>query len=157
LAAVGSHVASDAPRCRAVDFRVSLGPRVSEATGQHTLILQLRNSGSACTFDGYPQLSFVDASGSIPFVVRHVGDMMITARPPRSFVVRRRGVAYPAVNKYRCDVGPVRTPTALQLGSLAVSLARTPRELAWCGHGDPGSVVDVTPFEPTMAATRRHA
>jgi hypothetical protein len=68
---------------------------------------------------------------------------MITGRRPRPFVVRRGGAAYVAVNKYRCDLGPVRTATALQIDSLTVSLAAFPREIAWCGHGDPGSVLDL--------------
>jgi hypothetical protein len=128
---------------------------VSEATGQHTVVLRLANPGGPCLLDGYPQVSLADRSGRIPFALRYVGDQMITGRRPRPFVVGGRDAAYLAVNKYRCDLGPVRTETALQIGPLTVSLAAVPREVAWCGHGDPGSVVDVTPFEPSIAATRR--
>jgi len=31
-----------------------------------------------------------------------------------------------------------------------------PRDWGYCGPGDPGSTVVVSPFEPTLAATLRH-
>jgi hypothetical protein len=65
--------------------------------------------------------------------------------------------AYELVNKYRCDLGsqmsaatirliPPDEWTALQLSSMGYI------SMDYCGPGDPGSTVYVSPVEPTFAA-----
>lgn len=130
---------------------------MSEKTGQHTLNFKLTNRGPACLLNGYPVVRFSDRSGLIPFRIRHGGDQMITGRGPQPFILRAMGSAVVAVNKYRCDLGNRRVPRSVRLGVAptqlrSVSLAASPRDMAWCGAGDPGSTVDVTPFEPTLRA-----
>lgn len=163
----GSPVAANpqrrsAPGCELSDFSVWLGPRISEATGQGTLDLRLTNTAGACVLDGYPRISFYDALGVIPFRIRDRGDQMITSGSPRPVLVRRYGTAFVALNKYRCDFGDRRTPKRLRIASgalrasaISVSLSAAPRDMSWCGRNDPGSTIDVTPFEPTRRALGR--
>jgi hypothetical protein len=86
---------------------------------------------------------------------------MITGHPPHPFSLANRATAVVVINKYRCDLGDRRTPSRLRLGlgsegrELALSLAPTTREMSWCGSGDPGSIIDTTPFEPSIQAARR--
>lgn len=163
-----ARTAAPAP-CRLSQFSVSLGPDVSEATGQHTLVLRLANNGSrACVLDGYPQLGLYDAAGAIPFVIRHGGDQMISSRPPKPVVLRPGGHAFVVMNKYRCDRGAVpggratrritissATPVA---GSASISfgdLHTIPMQYRipdYCGRGDPGSTLAVSPFVGTVRA-----
>ena len=139
--------------------RLSIAPGEgwSERTGQHTLTFVLTNRGtSACALDGYPRVELRDAKALLPFVIRHGGDQMLTNRAPTRvrFAPGRR--AYVAVNKYRCDRGDKRRPTQLVLvppgGGRRLSAPVTGWFFGWCGPGDPGSKVSVTPVEPTSRA-----
>ena len=136
---------------------LSNGPGWSEATGQHTLTFVLTNRGmSPCALDGYPRIEFRDRKGAIPFAIHHGGDQMLTAKPPRVVRVPPGGHAYVAVNKCRCDRGDVREPTKVVLTppgqTRALALPVTGWFFGWCGRGDPGSLVSVTPVEPTERA-----
>ena len=91
--------------CRLSRFAVTLGPDVSEATGQHTLALRLENRSVTCVLDGYPRVVLYDAGGVIPFVVRHGGDQMISSDPPKAITIPAGGHAFVVMNKYRCDRG----------------------------------------------------
>jgi hypothetical protein len=138
---------------------------VSEATGQHTLALRLVDRGSACTLKGYPAVWLEDRAGAIPFAIHRGGDQMVTSRPPALVTLRRGGAAVVALNHYRCDLGNRRSATVVRLGlpgtSRAASLALTVRDpyrrLDWCGPGDPGSTMSVSPFEPTLRAALRRS
>jgi hypothetical protein len=147
--------------CQPSQLHAALGPLVSEATGQHTLIVTLSNTGRRCVLDGYPTLAFYDASGRLPFRVLHRGDQMITGRLPHPVRLARGATAVVMINKYRCDLGGRRTPSRLTLGlarggdGVAVSLPPTARDMSWCGAGDPGSTIDTTPFEPSVRAAGR--
>lgn len=144
--------------------RLSLAPEPgfwSEATGQHTLGFVLTNRGPrACTLDGYPKLEFRDAKGRVPFVIHRGGDQMLTNRPPGRVRFAPGHHAYVAVNKYRCDRGDKRDPTEVLLvppgGGTRLSAPVRDRFTGWCGQGDPGSVVSVTPVEPTLRALSAH-
>jgi hypothetical protein len=151
---------SDAP-CRAAQLRLALGPGISEATGQHTLALRLVNRGHDCVLDGYPLVSVHDRSGAIPFTMRNGGDQMITNRRPRPVLVRTSASAVVLLNNYRCDLGGRRTASSVRLllpkpqasrGTLVLKLSSTARTVSWCGYGDPGSTLTVSPFEPTIRA-----
>jgi Protein of unknown function (DUF4232) len=144
------------------NLSVRLAAQVSPATGAHPIGLRLVNQGAPCTLKGYPVVLLRDAKGVIPFVYRHTGDMMVTSRPPRRISLRSGGSAYVLLDKFRCDLGAVRTGTRVQVG-LAGSTARS-RPLALdgmrislCKRGIPseGRVVVVSPFEPTLRATLR--
>jgi uncharacterized protein YceK len=155
------------PPCRLSQFDVSVGPYVSEATGQHTLALRLANRGSqTCAFDGYPRVTVYDAAGVIPFVITH-HDQMISSRLPKPVVVRPSGRAFVVINKYRCDSGAVpgtRTrritisAATRAVGSASITfgdLHTIPmpyRVPDYCGKGDPGSTLAVSPFVGTVRA-----
>jgi hypothetical protein len=142
--------------CRSSRLRVVLGPLVSEATEQNTVIVEFRNvSATTCDLRGYPSIVLSDSSGSVlPFGYRHGGDQMLTSRPPGLVVLRPGEVAYAAFNKNSCVMyasrsavgGNVTPPGSSQ--PLALDL-RHYRILDYCPAGDPGHVVDVSPVEPT--------
>src|SRR5690242_14749218 len=95
--------------CSASSFSIRSSGPISEPTGQHTLSFALRNNGRAgCSLYGYPTVAFYDRAGKIPFGIWHGGDQVVTARKPRRFVVQPGRAAFIALNKYRCDLGPVR-------------------------------------------------
>jgi hypothetical protein len=161
----GASAASRPPTCTIGRLRLALGPHVSEATGQHTLALRLVNRGSTCSLDGYPALWLEDQSGRVPFVIRRGGDQMVNSRRPAPVRLRLGGAAIVALNHYRCDRGPVRSATVVRLGlpgtsraaSLALAVTDPYLRPAWCGPGDPGSIVSVSPFEPTLRAALRRS
>jgi hypothetical protein len=147
--------------CSAQQLAIAVGPEQTEATGQHTVTYRLRNVGtSACALAGYPQIALRDAAGTLPFRITHRGDQMITARRPVPFGLRARGVAFFALNKYRCDRGDLRRARTLRLtlgGRTATAPVPRAADIAYCGRGDPGTSVAVSPFELTLrAALRRH-
>lgn len=96
----------DVSACRASDLRISLGPTPSEATGQHTVDIDLQNRrGRACSIDGYPEIRLFDPHGrELSFRYSHDGDQMIPKQQPARLVVRPGGHARFAFNKYRCDL-----------------------------------------------------
>jgi hypothetical protein len=150
-------------------FAVTLGPDVSEATGQHTLALRLANRGSAtCVLDGYPRVALYDAAGVIPFVVRLGGDQMISARPPKPVEIAPDRRAFVVMNKYRCDRGAAPgsrgtrririSSDARAAGSAWISfgirqaIPMPDRIPDYCGRGDPGSTLTVSRFVGTVRA-----
>jgi hypothetical protein len=108
--------------------------------------------------NGYPAIALVDTHGRIPFTMKRGGDAMITSRASRAVAVRPGRAAFALVNKYRCDLGDLRVAIRIELGlggnGVKRRALRIPRgfDLAYCGKGDPGSTVHVSPFEPSVAA-----
>jgi hypothetical protein len=150
--------------CRMSQFAVALGPRISEATGQHTLALRLVNRTAAgCVLMGYPDVKTYDRVGSIPFLIRHGGDQMITSHRPEVVVVRSNRAVFVLLNHYRCDLGGLRGATRVSIGlpgaprveTASVRITNPYRGLDYCGKGDPGSTLTVSPFEPTVRAALR--
>lgn len=148
--------------CSPAGVSLTWGGQISEATGQNTLGLYLTNkSGATCHMVGYPGVSFIDSNGApIPFVYRRGGDQMVTSKAPQIVNLPAGAIAYVELNKYRCDLGVKDLPTTLDLilpntsASLTLPLT-TPGQpgIPYCGPGDPGSIVDITPVEPTAQAT----
>ena len=151
-----------ASACRMPQFALHLGPYVSEATGQHSLALKLVNrSGSVCFFDGYPSVSLRDRTGVLPFVITHRGDQMVTSHRPTRFLVAPGRSAFVLLNHYRCDHGGLRGAARVIIGvaethpaaAIVLKVTDPYRTLSYCGAGDPGSTVAVSPFAPTLRAT----
>lgn len=146
--------------CRIQQFTVSVGPRISEATGQHTLALRLRNHGDTCTIYGRPALWFKDAHGLIPFGLRIGTDQMIAAPYPLPVKVRSDGSAWIVINHYRCDLGDKRAANVVRIGlqdatysnATDVTIGNPYQRVDYCGKGDPGSTITVAPFEPSLRA-----
>jgi hypothetical protein len=149
--------------CRIQQFTFAIGPRISEATGQHTLALRLTNRGSACTLFGTPALWFEDAHGRIPFQLRTGSDQMIAATYALPVQVRRGGSAWVVINHYRCDLGDKRAAGVIRIGLQPAAPANTVRvvirspyeQVDYCGKGDPGSTITIALFEPTLASAFR--
>jgi hypothetical protein len=163
--AASTHLAAVSP-CHLSQFAVTLGPYVSEATGQHTLPLRLENRGSVtCVLDGYPRVALYDANGVIPFVVKRGGDQMISSDPPKPFKIPPDGRAFVVINKYRCDRGPLRGTRQVRIssdrqasGSASITF-EDPHNVPtayripdYCGRRDPGSTLTVSPFVGTLRA-----
>ena len=139
-------------------MQAGLGPEVPEPTGQHTLTFVLTNtSKQPCELFGYPGVALLDDSGQeIPFTYAHSGDQVVTSRSPRQVELQPSEAAYITINKYRCDVGDrekVHTVELLVPGAaspIQLALSPTAMTFAYCGPGDPGSVVSVSPIAATM-------
>jgi hypothetical protein len=137
--------------------------QVSEATGQNSRMLSFTNvAATPCSLFGYPGIEVLDAAGqSLPLVYRQTGDQMVTSRPPATVIVAPGGVAYAMINKYRCDAGDQQIGRTLVVGlpggthTLVARIGRSPG-FSYCGQGDPGSVVSISPFEPTASSTSAH-
>lgn len=146
--------------CETSQLRLGLGQRVSEATGQHTLSMTLTNvSRSACSLFGYPDVTLADAGGHVlAFRYEQRGDLMITGHAPSRVDVAPGNVAYVTINQYRCDLGDkavARTLALVPPGSstpLRLHLPKYPI-LGYCGAGQPGSTVDISPVEASFQAT----
>lgn len=143
---------SPRPLCQSSDLRLSLGPRVSEATGQNTLILVLRNTADhECTLRGYPTIEAGSAEGKLlPFRYRHGSDMMLRHVTPATVSLSPDRPAYVVINKYRCDSGDLATATHLHITPPGASAPAGVHlggrgGMPWCGLGDPGSTVTVSP------------
>ena len=150
--------------CRSSDLDLETGPPVSEPTGQHTVSLALTNrSPQACSLFGYPQVMLLDSSGqALPFEYRHQGDQVVTSAAPKQIDLAPGAVAYVTLNKYRCDLGDQAVVSSLQLllpgdrTALDLSLPSGSGVFGFCGAGDPGSIVSISPLEATFGATLSH-
>src|SRR5271154_1240897 len=150
-------------RCLSSQLRLSTGPRMSEATQQNTLLLLLTNvSGARCSLQGYPDIALSASTGTpLPFTYRRGGDQMLTSAPPTGLWLRPGAVAYLALKK---QTGIVRQTVIAQRirvippGDRQPLTARLPRYpmLGYCGPGDPGHVIDITPAEPSIRAVLGH-
>jgi hypothetical protein len=163
LAATAQGRQSLAASCRISQLRVALGPDLTAPTGQHPLALRLVNrGGAACVLDGYPVIELLDERGRIPFTSRHDGNLTLTSKRPKRVIVRPGGRAFVALSKYRCDLGDIRLARELRVHLpggrprrwAALGIPRA-SDIAFCGKGDPGSLVSVSPFEPTLRAVLR--
>jgi len=147
-------------QCSAGQLAVGWGGRVSEATGQHTVSLTITNiSTNGCYLSAYPQVALVDRAGrALPLQYQTTGDQMVTSAPPGHVDLLPQALAYVTVNKYRCDTGDLMQATDLWFtppgltSPFDVSLAGNV-SMDYCGHGDPGSIVHISPVEPDFSAT----
>jgi hypothetical protein len=149
--------------CQRSELAIAPGPDISPPTGQRPLTLRVINRGrSRCRLYGYPTIELRDRAGRIPFLIRNGGDQVVTSRRPTRVFVAVGRAAFVVLNKYRCDLGEVRTARVLRLGLRRVSdrsstslPLRHRREISYCGKGDPGSIVSVSPFAPTLERALR--
>jgi Domain of unknown function (DUF4232) len=164
LIAGGSSAAQSAPaaECRMSQIAITLGPYISEQTEQHTLALRLVNRGTQmCVFFGYPRVTFYDARGVLPFLIRH-HDQMISVRRPKTVQVRPGGAAFLVLNKNACTIRSSRLATVLNIATprpaTGVASFRFPRHMPFPYRdpdfcpGDIGSLIAISPFVPTVRA-----
>ena len=145
-------------RCATAQLTLVEDPElVSEKTGQRTALVDLTNHGAnMCFLDGYPGVSLLDASGRVlPLQSVWHGDQMVTPAKPHRVDLSPGATAYFAVNQYRCDTTDLARATAIRVyppdnsASLTSPLRPDGRTLSYCGPGDPGSVLAVSPIEDT--------
>lgn len=157
----GGIASAHTPGCRISQLRVSLGPELSPPTGQNPLAARLTNRGSkTCLLRGYPAVALVNETGRVlPFAIRKSGDQVVTSRPPVDVRVQAGRSAWIVLNKYRCDRGDVQLARAVRIG--LPGAPRTDRlilaipqgwNIGYCGKGDPGSTLHVSPVEPNLRA-----
>jgi Protein of unknown function (DUF4232) len=144
------------PACRPSQLQLTAGPRISEATEQHTLLLVFRNiSATACHLQGYPGVALADSAGRrLSFTYRRGGDQMLTSATPAPVRLPPGGLAYSALNKNAC-VSFTQTSAARaevtppgQHEPMVLTLPHYPL-LDYCGAGDPGHTIDIAPVGPT--------
>ena len=140
---------------------LDLGPRVVPKTMELPLLLELVNRGRApCTLEGYSRVQLRSSSGALyAFSYRDHGDAEVTAGRPRLVTLRPGGAAWVLLNKTPC-IGNVAGRLARQVwlqapatkGYLRLRLSNVVF-FDYCGPGDPGHTIDISPVEPTAAAT----
>ena len=154
-------VVVDAP-CSSSQLVLRPGPLVREPTGRHSLSLSLVNtSPSACELVGYPIVALVRAGGRpLAFDYRHERGQVVTGAPPAPVEIAPGRVAHATIDEYRCDRSSVDTAAIVELtppgAGEPLSLPVPDSRLGYCGPDDPGSVVDVSPVEPTQGDTLSH-
>ena len=145
-------------RCSASQLAVApQGGPFSEPTGQHSVALIITNtSTSGCYLSGYPQVAFFDSAGrTLPFQYQTTGDQVVTSAPPEHVDLAPRGRAFVTINKYRCDTTDLMQSSDLRFtgpgatSSWDIAIAG----IDYCGPGDPGSIVHISPVEPNFMAT----
>ena len=101
----------------------------------------------------------MDSSGHVlPLQYRRTGDQVVTSTPPGHVDIAPAATAYVTVNKYRCDTSDLMSATAVRLippddfSWLQLSIIDNV-SMDYCGAGDPGSTVYVSPVELSSAAT----
>ena len=147
--------------CAAGGLVLKLGVRVVPKTMQLPLLLELVNRGEgACTLAGYPRVQLRSSSGALyGFSYRDRGDAEVTGTRPGVVTLRPGGGAWVLLNKTAC-LGNVDGRLAREVwlmapgtkGFLRLRLANVVF-FDYCGPGDPGHTIDVSPLEPTAAAT----
>lgn len=112
-----------------------------------------------CFLFGYPGISLVDVQGRVlPLDYSWTGDQVVTSRPPVHVDLPPGGLAYVTVNKYRCDTQDLIQASTVRLippdnfTALSMSIADNV-SMDYCGEGDPGSVLHISPVEPSQEAT----
>ncbi len=142
-------------------MELALGREVPEPTGQHTLSFSLTNRAKrACSVFGYPSVALLNPAGQeLPFVYQRSGDQVVTSQPPQRAELQPGDTAYLTINKYRCDLGDQDQAKIVELSlpgnalRLQVVLPPTAMSFAYCGPGDPGSTVSVSPLSATFGDT----
>jgi hypothetical protein len=130
---------------------------LSEKTGQHTAAFALRNTGPACTLEGYPTVVLTDGAGrTLPFRYHRGGDQMITFKPPGLVTLPSQGTAYFAINKYRCDIRASAVARVVHVtlpgasGRVSLRLHRYPI-IDFCNEA-PSRIVSVSPIVTKLAS-----
>jgi hypothetical protein len=131
---------------------------------QNSLALTLTNRSSApCYLFGYPTVTQFDRSGrALPFDYRRAGDIVVTSRPPTRVELSPGTTAYVTIDKFTCAFDEDGVTSRIELTPpddtlpVATALPRDAITLGYCGPGDRGTEVYVSPVEPTSQDTFAH-
>jgi hypothetical protein len=157
LTATGPDGDAQSIGCSAAHLELTQGPRWSEATGQHTLLVEIVAGSGSCLVEGFPVVTLVGATGrELPFTYTHRGDQMLPDLEPHPVTIRPGHPAFVALNKYRCDFHATDGAQVVRLTlpgptlTLALRLATSYPSLDYCTEA-PSLQVAVTP----VVASRR--
>ena len=150
-------------RCSPAQLQLIRQGLVSEATEQLTWVIGVRNTAATgCSLDGYPGIALLDSHETrLPYNFRTGGDQMLTSAAPAPVWLPPRGTAYFGINKNACIARDIDLATVIRVippgarSALTLS-APSQRIMDYCGRGVVGSVVDITPVEPDIAAVFGH-
>lgn len=155
----GTTASGDTATCEKTQLQLAAGPDLSPATGQNPDALRITNRGPRCVLAGYPVVRFTSPAGAaLPFRLSDSGDSMVTGRHAGRVVVAHGGTAWVVLNKYRCDLGDRARVAGIEVRLAGGGVVGTvPPRASWgyCGPGDPGSTVHVSPFEPRLLGALR--
>ena len=141
------------PTCGLDQVLIARTEGMSEKTQQHTTAFLLANvSSRTCRLDGYPSLALLDGRGrALSFVYPRRSDQMITAARPVEVRLAPRQSAFFAFNKNVCVGHTNRYARTLRVvlpgGQSRWTVDLGPRAVDYCGGGDPGHVITVSPVE----------
>jgi hypothetical protein len=161
LASLASATAgASGEHCTTSALALRQGPRVVPHTMELPVALEIVNDGHvACTLAGYPHVALLSSSGAVyPFAYRDGGDVEVTGHHPATVTLRPKGAAFVLINKSPC-IASVNGRLARQVrltppgGAGALTLRSLGGVfLDYCGMGDPGHHVDVSPVEASLSA-----
>jgi hypothetical protein len=143
--------------CTSEALAVRSAEPLSPPTGRSPLALGFVNGGPAsCSVDGYPDLTLLDADDNVlPFEQHHGGGMVVGAATPSRIDVPPGGTVYVVIDKYRCDLAAIADVETIHLGlpddGGMITVPSDDHRYAFCGAGDPGSTIDVSPFGLSIA------
>jgi hypothetical protein len=146
-AGCGGHRSANA--CPGARLTAAQGSLVSEKTGQHTLLLEVRDRSAPCTIEGVPRVQLLDGRGKeLGFSYTHAGDQMIPPARPRPVRLAPGRPGLVELNKYRCDIHAVAGARTVRLTfpdvpTLTLRLGPRPA-LDWCPAEKQSSTVDVS-------------
>ena len=147
-------------RCQTSDLKLAIGFPVSEKTQQHSVLLTITNIGStACSLNGYPGITLYDATGQLlDLSYQRKGDQEVTSAAPQLVNLAVGATGYVLINKNVCVGQQVASASTLRFippdDTTSTTLALTLGGLTSCTSADdPGSVLDISPVEPTENST----
>jgi Domain of unknown function (DUF4232) len=145
--------------CFPQQLQATVDDDLAAASGTNPALFRLTNRGPrTCLLYGYPDLRLFDRRGRLmPFRIRHGGDIMVSARPPRQVAIGRTRKALVLLDFYRCDLGQRGRAARAEL-RLRRKDAR-PMRLAFypplC-RGTPTTTITVSPFAASRRAVFAH-
>ena len=152
-------VVAASTRCQTSELKLSTGPPVPEKTQQGSVLLTITNFGSVpCYLHGYPGITLHDAAGQLlPLSYQRKGDLEVTSATPQQVNLAVGATGYVLINKSVCAGQEAASASTLRFippDDTASTTMDLLRGLTSCETAsDPGSVLDISPVEPTEGAT----
>jgi len=148
-----------AGQCSSAHLSLSQGLAVSAPSQNDMLLVTLTNiSDTSCQLDGYPHVAFRDKSGRVLlFDYRQGGNryLWVTHRSPATVQLAPRAVAYLLIDKTPCS-GASDQAVSLSIippgNTKPLPLTWTEPFISYCGRGDLGHVVALSPIESSPDA-----